>query len=116
MHTTIGHQEAVLAQYERLVCRFSHTALSAMPRTCSYTFEDLCQEGRARLLIALNAFDPDRGLRFMTLLYTALQRHYARLVAKEYRYSRQIPTLFEDIHVSVDPEQEARVVVMERVS
>lgn len=69
----------VISQYERLLAKLSHKAVSrAQSRGLSVEFEDYFQESCATFLIAKEKFDPTIGVKFSTYLWQSVRNNLKR--------------------------------------
>jgi RNA polymerase sigma factor (sigma-70 family) len=73
--------EALIAANRGLIARVARRFAPQLGP--AFDWDDLMQEGAIALLHALQAFDPERGCRFVTLAYVAVQRHLSREVARQ---------------------------------
>ena len=84
MVVTDAQTVAALAQYDNLIHKLAWHCLRKMPRTTMYTEQDLHSEGQEQLLRVLDAYDPRRGTRLITLLHVSLCHRYGHLLRREW--------------------------------
>lgn len=70
-------------KYQRLLASLSHKAYRRAASKGFYIdFDDLMQEARETLFIAAEKFDPEKGVKFTTYLWSAVQNNLKRVEGK----------------------------------
>jgi RNA polymerase sporulation-specific sigma factor len=83
-----GDQRAItmlIRKYEPLIHKYAHKYGWMAPK---HSYEDLVQEGRLAIYRAAQAFEPERGFRFLTLAFAYVRGGVQTLARRENRHPR----------------------------
>ena len=85
------------------ICNMGLVLAMAKPiNNCGVEFIDLVGEGNVALLHAIDRFDCSRGFKFSTYACKVIQKAFARLFKKHYRYCKYFPVQLEPTFESDD--------------